>query len=160
RLRKGEQALALQAADKAARLIAGGSPMGYWTRNAYAGVAEVYLTLWEAGDREYARPARQACAALRKYARVFPIAEPPAGLHQGLAEWLDGRPSRARLAWQKSLAAAERLAMPLDQGRAHYEIGRHLPTHDAARRQHLERACALFEQIGATYYLARADEAL
>ena len=120
----------------------------------------LYLTLWEAGDREYARPARQACAAMRKYARVFPIGEPPAGLYQGLLEWLDGRTTRAMRAWEKGLAAAERLAMPHDRGLLHYEIGRHLPAHDPARRQHMERAGALFEQIGATYDLARASEAL
>jgi hypothetical protein len=82
------------------------------------------------------------------------------GLYQGLAEWLGGHPTRAAQAWQKGLVAAERLAMPPDQARLHYEIGRHLPTQDPARCQHLERACALFEQMGATYDLARATEAL
>jgi eukaryotic-like serine/threonine-protein kinase len=50
--------------------------------------------------------------------------------------------------------------MPYDQARLHYEIGRHLPTDDPARGKHLEHACALFEQMGATYDLARAAEAL
>jgi hypothetical protein len=160
RLRRGEQLLALQAADTAARFISGCPPMGLWTRDGYTGVAEVYLTLWEAGNPEYARPARQACTAIRKYARVFPIGGPSVGLYQGLAEWLGGHPTRAAQAWQKGLVVAERLAMPPDQARLHYEIGRHLPTQDPARCQHLERACALFEQMGATYDLARATEAL
>jgi hypothetical protein len=160
RLRRGEQGQALQAANEAARLIALGAPMGAWTRSAYAAVAEVYLTHWEAGNREAARPARKACAAMRRYARVFVIGEPQAGLYQGLAEWQGGQPARAMRAWQEGLVAAERLAMPHDRGRLHFEIGRHLLAQDPAGREHLERACALFEQIGATYYLGRAVEAL
>jgi hypothetical protein len=32
--------------------------------NGYAGAAEAYLARWEAGNPEYAPPARQACAAI------------------------------------------------------------------------------------------------
>ncbi|HEY3066629.1 MAG TPA: hypothetical protein VGL09_12605, partial [Methylomirabilota bacterium] len=160
RIRGGEPRLAQHAADTAARLIAGAAPTEAWTRDGYAGAAEVYLALWEAGSRECARSARRACTAMRKYARVFPIGKPLAGIYQGLAEWLDGRPGRAMRAWQRGLAAAERLGMPDDQARAHYEIGRHLTAQDPARRQHLERARALFERIGATLDFARATEAL
>ena len=159
RLRRGELVLALEAADAAARLIEGKPSMGPWTRDGYAG-AEVYLALWEDGKTEYAQPARQACAAMRRFARVFPIGEAQASLYQGLAEWLSGRQVRARRAWQKGLVAAERLDMPHDQGRLHFEIGRHLPALDPTRRQHLECACALFEHVGATDDLARAAEAL
>ena len=52
-------------------------------------------------------------------------------------------------AWKRGLAAAERMAMPHDQGRLHEEIGRHLPDGDPARREHLGRARDLFERIGA-----------
>jgi eukaryotic-like serine/threonine-protein kinase len=99
RMRRGEQTLALQAADEAAQLIALDAPMGVFTRDAYPAVAEVYLTHWEAGNREAERAARQACAAARRYTRVFPIGSPVMGLCQGWAEWLDGRPGRARRVW-------------------------------------------------------------
>ena len=36
-------------------------------------------------------------------------------------------------AWNKSLNAAERLAMPYEQGRAYYELGRHLPPDHPSR---------------------------
>ena len=49
--------------------------------------------------------------------------QPRAWLWQGLYEWLAGKPGKARKAWHKSLAAAERLAMRYEQGLAHYEIG-------------------------------------
>jgi hypothetical protein len=123
----------------------------------YACVAEVYLSLWEAGDRAAARLARQACAALRQYARAFPIALPRAWLWNGLGVYLSGHHRRGLAAWRKSLAAAERLAMPCEQGRAHYQIGRHLPPSDPAREAHLTEARQIFANIGALYELANVQ---
>ena len=57
--------------------------------------------------------------------RIYPIAKPRAWLWQGLYDWLDGKPGRARRAWQKSLAMAQKLAMPYDEALAYYEVGRH-----------------------------------
>jgi hypothetical protein len=54
-------------------------------------------------------------------------------------------------AWNKSLNTAERLAMPYEQGRAHYELGRHLPPGHPARREHLTQACEIFTGIGASH---------
>ncbi len=128
----------------------------------YAGVAEVYLTLWEtsvinsqspAERRSLVKSARQACQALRKFARVFPIGQPRAWLWQGLYDWLAGKPDKAHRAWYKSLVVAERLAMPYEQGLAHYEIGRHLTPNDPARQAHLKRAREIFTRLEATYDL-------
>jgi hypothetical protein len=126
----------------------------------YAGVAEVYLSLWEAGDHAAARPARQACTALRQYARAFPIARPRAWLWQGLGAHLSGHHRGGLAAWRKSLAAAERLTMPCEQGRAHYQIGRHLPARDPARQAHLTRAGEIFADIGALYELDHVQAAM
>jgi len=161
-LRRGEEWLARQAAETAAQLIAQTRPT-LVTRNASV-VAEVYLTLWEAShDRPpaeraaVAQAARQACKTLHDFARVFPIGQPRAWLWHGLYEWLAGQPRQAMKAWRKTLAAAERLAMPYDQGLAHYEIGRHATGPE--RQEHLARARALFAQLGAAYDLARAEAA-
>ena len=102
----------------------------------------------------------QACQALHKYARAFPIGQPRAWLWQGLYDWLSGQPATAYRAWWKSLAMAERLAMPYEQGLARYEIGRHLPLDDPARRAHLTRAAEIFSQINTTYNLTRTEQAL
>jgi len=124
----------------------------------------VYLALWEASHSHspteraaLAQAARQACKALHGYARVFPIGQPRAWLWQGLYDWLAGQPRKAHKAWRKSLAAAERLEMPYDQGLAHYEIGRHAT--GLERQEHLARACAIFARLGAAYDLARAEAA-
>ena len=88
------------------------------------------------------------------------MGQPRAWLWQGLYDWLSGRPATAYRAWGKSLAMAERLAMPYEQGLARYEIGRHLPLDDPARRVHLTRAAEIFRQINTTYDLTRTEPAL
>jgi eukaryotic-like serine/threonine-protein kinase len=159
-LRRHDEERARLAAQRAARLIAQAQPGAVHIFEGYASVAEVYLSLWEAGDHAAARPARQACAALRQYARAFPIARPRAWLWQGLGAHLSGHHRRGLAAWRKSLAAAERLAMPCEQGRAHYQIGRHLPSGDPSRLAHLTRACEIFADIGAPYELDHVQAAM
>ncbi len=95
---------------------------------------------------------------MRQFGRVFRIGRPRAWLLQGRYDWLAGKPSKARKAWQKSLAAAERLAMPYDQGLAHYEIGRHIT--GTERQHHLTRAHAIFAHLGATYDVQQTQLAL
>jgi predicted ATPase len=102
----------------------------------------------------------QACQALHKYARAFPVGQPRAWLWQGLYDWLSGQPATAYRAWRKSLTKAEHLAMPYEHGLAYYEIGRHLPLDDPARRVHLTRATEIFSQINTIYDLTRTEQAL
>jgi len=171
-LRSGDLRRALQAANTAAALIAQSSPTVYSALEGYAGVAEVYLALWEDVSSPSAisrqlpvtsyqlsvirDSALQACAALSRFARVFPIGRPRAWLWQGLSDWLAGRPTQAHTAWRKSLAAAERLGMLYEQGLTHYEIGRHLDARDPARSQHLNRAVEIFNRLGAAVDAERA----
>jgi len=165
-LRQSNFERAQQTAEAAERLIAGiESPTGHYSLEGYAGVAEWYLsrggqhddlTHNERADLE--RATLRACSALRRFARVFPIGEPRLWLCQGQHEWLAGRPVRAQRAWQKSLAAAERLEMPYEQGRAHYEIGRHGSGQE--RHHHLTRACDIFADLGTSYELSSTQAML
>jgi hypothetical protein len=50
--------------------------------------------------------------------------------------------------------------MPYEEALAHYEIGRHLTPVDQVRGEHLDRACALFSQLSASYDWAHAKLAL
>jgi hypothetical protein len=156
-LRCHDEERARLAARRAAGLIAQAQPAAVHILDGYACVAEVYLGLWEAGDGAAARPARQACAALRQYARAFPIALPRAWLCEGLVAHLSGHRRRGLAAWRRSLATAEGLAMPCEQGKAHYQIGRHLSASDPARQKHLARAGEIFADIGALYELANVQ---
>ena len=161
-LRRSNYEGALEAALETTSLTGKSSPSTYHTFFGYAGPAEVYLGLWEA---QYPLPgvadlAASACKLLGKYSRVFPIGQPRHLLSQGLCDWLRGKRPKAEKAWRKSLAVAENLEMPFDQGLAHYEIGRHLDVSDSQRRFHLGRASDLFMQCGASYNLGLADGAL
>jgi tetratricopeptide (TPR) repeat protein len=159
-LRRDEPELALAAADKAINLAAQTSPLSYLSLPGYAGVVETYLSLNPVKDTRAKSNARRASKALQGYARVFPIGQARTYLWRGVSEWLSDRPRRAQKLWAKSLAAAERLAMPYEQGLVHSEIGRRLPLDDPARPEHLTRACEIFTRLEATHDLERAQEAL
>jgi tetratricopeptide (TPR) repeat protein len=150
RLRRGEETAARAAASTAARLIAQFKrPTSFYLLEGYAGVAEVYLQLWEAGDRSTAtrRAARQACSALRTFARVFPIGEPRAQLWTGRLHHLSGRSRQAQRAWRASFSAAQRLGMPFEAALAHIELGR--PADGQPQRQwHLQQAQTLLQELG------------
>jgi len=158
--RSGKPGQARSLADKAARLIAGlgSSPSAFFNLTGYAAVAEIYLGLWEKSDPTLSQAqVRAACRALQTFTRTFPIGQPAAWLYQGLYDWLNGQPARARQAWEKSLAFAAQLEMPLAQGQAHYEIGRHAV--DDERQKHLAEAAAIFERLGLAYHLELARAA-
>jgi tetratricopeptide (TPR) repeat protein len=151
-LRRGDQRSARQAADDGMRLIEElASPTGYYTLNGYNGVANAYLALWETGDPAQrdamAARAREACRALRRFARVLPVGAPSACLCNGRFAWLMGQPKAAIRNWRKCLRVADRLHMPYEQALAHLEIGRHLPADDAARQTHLTQAGAILASL-------------
>jgi hypothetical protein len=167
-LHRGEYRHAAETARVGANLITRNSLAGVWTMEGFAGVAETYLALWEAAHDDQrtrvepealAMSARIGCNALRAFARIFPIAQPRAWLCQGWYNWLAGNPARADRAWQRSLQSAQQLAMPYEQARAHYELGRHA-TRDVQRQTHLQSACDGFARLGAMTDQARAAHAL
>jgi tetratricopeptide (TPR) repeat protein len=167
---------ALEAAAGAmqlARLI--GSPTGYYALRGYSGTAMTFLTCWESASWETGqgsetgqgadraslqKQARCACRALRRYARVFPIGRPSAWLCRGLYQSCTGHPRAAIRYWEKSIAAAQQFGMTYDEAQAHFELGRHQPSGDSLRREHLHRARDLFTQLQATYELGRTESLL
>ena len=160
----GDREAARRIAEKTLTLIAGGPPTAFHCLFGYAATAEVLLALWEAeienggpsGDRRVLRDlSRQACEALRRYARVFRVGRPDAWLYQGKYDWLSGRRRRAEQAWARSLTAAEQIGFPIVEGRAHYEIGRHVPADDPRRAAHLDRARVIFTRLQSQRWLAQ-----
>ena len=67
---------------------------------------------------------------------------------------------RVRGAWEQSVAAARQLGMPYDEARAHFELGRHRPSTDPLRRQHLLQARDLFTPLQAGHELSRTESLL
>jgi hypothetical protein len=163
-LRLGEREEARQVAEKALQKVTSASTTVFSTLDGLCHIPEVFLRLWETAGEDQRRTlqqsARASCKALHAYARVFPIGRPRAWLWQGVYEWLSGRKDSARRSWQKSMTCAEKLKMPHDHGLAYYEIGRHLPPGDPARRGYLARAQAIFYWVGAEHDLAQVQAEL
>ena len=148
------------AADETSKLIRLSPPMVSYSFEGYAGVSDAYLALWEAGERRHSRRASWwSIASLWRLARVYPLGRPRAWLCQGKAHRLSGHRRRAGWALRRALRNAEDLAMPFEQALAHLEIGRSLGRDDPARRDHLERARAIFERLGAVRFRDQASEA-
>jgi class 3 adenylate cyclase/tetratricopeptide (TPR) repeat protein len=150
RWRQSEDAPALAAASSAASLMTQNKrPTAFYLFEGYTGVAEVHLEKMAAGDRSPAtkQAARQACAALHTFARIFPIGKPRDLLLHGRLLHLSGRPRRARAAWRASLSTAQRLDMPLDVALAHTRLGLSA-TGTPQGQWHLEQARTLLDQLG------------
>jgi eukaryotic-like serine/threonine-protein kinase len=156
-LRSGDPQQAREFAEKALERTQKSRPALCYAMEGYACTAEIYLALWEESpqDRELAQRTQRACQALHKYARVFLHARPRSWLWQGVHDWQANKPERAQKAWSRSLAEAQKLNMIYEQALTHYEWGRHLPVGDAARREHLEQAQQIFDQLQARYDLKR-----
>lgn len=163
--------LAHQMAVSVLQLVKGSSLWVFRSLEGYAAPAEVFLSLWEnEGNLDLSKHniqiqnlkshARQGCKIVHRFARFYPAGQPRAWHHQGLYHWLAGRPASAHRSWRNSLSAAERLSMPYELGRAHFEIGRHTPLDDPARTEHLNHACRIFSSLNAEYDLNRSQEAL
>jgi eukaryotic-like serine/threonine-protein kinase len=151
-IRQGQFNQARQAATTASALLAN-APVPVYTHGVtYGHLAEVYLTLWEQEQNqntttaEFKALAQQACRSLHKLMRPYPVGQPSTWRWQGLYDWLDGKPGRACRAWQKSLAAAQKLAMPYDEALAYYEIARHATADE--QTSNLARANEIFGQLG------------
>jgi tetratricopeptide (TPR) repeat protein len=158
---------ARRAADETSRLIRTTPSIVAYSIEGYAGAAEARLALWEDAlsrgaveARELARASWESVAALRQIARVFPVGRPRAWLCRGTAHRLAGQPGRARAAWIKGLRVAQGLAIPYEEGLAHELIGSHLDANHPDRHGHLERACAIFEGLGARHDLSRSRETM
>lgn len=158
-LRQGAPTPALAHVETAVTLLHNSTspPTGYFLLDTYATIAEIYLALWESGSRpqqELAPAARQACKALRNFARTFPVGRPAALLYGAMADWLDGRRQKAHHGWQECLRVAGEMEMRYEQGLAHYRLGKHGAD---AQQQHLAAARECFVEMGATYELALVE---
>jgi hypothetical protein len=73
----------------------------------------------------------------------------------GKYEWMIKKPSFAEEWWQKSLKTAEKMGMRYELGMTHLEMGKRLK-----KRVHLEKAEAIFAEIGAEFDLAQTRKLL
>jgi predicted ATPase/class 3 adenylate cyclase len=147
-LEQQELDLAYQTARQTQEALATlAAPNSYYLLEGYAGVAEVYLKL---GARVDPKQVQQACYALRKFARVFPIGQARSRLCQGYHHWLQGHPLRADQAITKSIALAQSLGMSYEEGLGHSFLSQQL--HGERRQYHFQQAEQIAQQLGITYH--------
>jgi serine/threonine protein kinase len=163
----GDRARAREAIEHVLPVIQKTRPVAYWTFDGIAALAEAALGLWEAaasGPPEeraaLGKLAQRAVRGAEVYAGVFPIGKPFALLWSGRYAAIAGDAGKARRAWERCLAEAQRMGMPYEQGRAHLELGRLPAGAEPERRGHLEKAAALFAELGTQPDEQRAAEAL
>jgi class 3 adenylate cyclase/tetratricopeptide (TPR) repeat protein len=158
-LERGERQPAVAAAEEAMRMTAQVRPSYFGSFLGYVGPAEVFLNAWEAGQPVHDAQARtaEAVTRLHRFAKVFPIGRPRAGLLQGRHDWQLGKHRLAFHEWRSSLSTARALSMPYEEALAQYEIGRHLDMDDETRAGYLEGARAILADLGAMPALARVQ---
>jgi hypothetical protein len=74
---------------------------------------------------------------------------------QGTCEWLRGRRGAAQRWWRRGLSFAQQNGIGYEVGMIHLEMGCRL-----GEREHLEKAAALFEEMGSECNLGTARGAL
>jgi hypothetical protein len=131
----------------------------------YAGVAEVFLRLWQmqsevpgignTANADVRSRARQSCAALRSFSRVFRVGLPYKYLWTGLYHWQSAHHEKALASWSLGLKAAEQLKMPYEVGLLHFEIASHLEQGSSQRDHHIQEADEIFSRLGALSDLER-----
>jgi tetratricopeptide (TPR) repeat protein len=118
-----------------------------------------YLTTAEGSsgaDRDkWLRESNRVCRELTKSSKSFPVYLSEALFFKGKYEWLRGKTDKARRYWHSSLAEAESLGMSYNLAMAHFELG-----YRFGDREHLEKARAIFSDIGAEYDAARIRKLL
>jgi serine/threonine protein kinase/tetratricopeptide (TPR) repeat protein len=165
-LRQGNTEQAHRLATQTLQVLQSIKPVTFFLYPGIIAMNEVFLTLWERSaasspEREQlAKQARAGIQILRTFAMILPFARSFSRLCRGSEAWLSGRPAVARQAWLQALVEAENHKMPFEEGRARYELGRHLDLQDPTRRPHLLRARALFSELHMPDEIARVQAEL
>jgi len=176
--RLGENEKALMYAGTVLKLAEGISPTVYALDIGFAAIAEVYFTLWEDAlrfdppfgrqrDRASGAPdseqlklsAEKAMKLLRAFKSVFPIGQPYASYYQGWYESLTGKHKAAMTSWHKGLDAAKKFNVRYEEGLIRFRLGSSAMEDPNARREHLQRAIEIFENMGARRELEKAKQA-
>jgi tetratricopeptide (TPR) repeat protein len=125
-------------------------------------LAEMYLFAAENPEiapehvrSEWLAMARDACRDAMKVARACRMGLPEAMRLQGTYEWLRGRRRAAERWWRRGLSFAVQNGICYDEAMIRLEMGCR-----QGEREHLEKAAALFEEMGSEYNLGRARGAL
>jgi tetratricopeptide (TPR) repeat protein len=108
----------------------------------------VYAALGEGENGTNRSHAIRAAAALARFARSYPVAEPRARLISGQIDALAGNHPSAVKHWERGLRAAEANGMRHDLARLHHALARAPGVSEEASRHHAEQAAAFTALCG------------
>jgi tetratricopeptide (TPR) repeat protein len=154
-LRLGRIDEATAAAEESEAMVVRHGIRGFQPVNAAIAGADVFLHLAEQGSEEALGRARAAVKTAAKRSKLAVEGRPGACRVRGNVEWLRGRRGAARRWWRRSLQEAESQGAPYKAALTELDAGRRL-----GDPEHLGRAQALFEELGATWYADQAQSAL
>ncbi len=169
-LRLGEYKKAITYADVVLGLAEGSSPTVYALLMGFSAVAEVYFTLWDAAlhgksldqtqgglDAKLLQSsAEKGLKLLRAFKNVFPIGQAYALYYQGWFESLTGKHDKAVRSWRTGLDAAKKYHVLYEEGLISMKLAGSGVEGSDAREKHLQRAVAIFEEMGAVRELELA----
>ena len=159
-LRLGDEAKALEYAEKVMGLASNISPTVYSLDIGFSAVSQVYFVLWEKAlqaqgsesiAEQYRLSAEKGLKLLRAFQKVFPIGQAYGQYYQGWYEELTGKPQQALKSWRLALAAAQKFHLPYEESLIRIKLGAHQQDNPAAGRENLERALEILENMGAVY---------
>lgn len=168
-LHLGDEAKALDYAEKVMSLASNISPTVYSLDIGFAAVSHVYFSLWEKSLRErggglssdqYNSSAEKALKLLRAFQKVFPIGQAYAHYYQGWYEELTGKPQLAVKLWRQGLASARKFGLLYEEALLRMKLGSHLRDVPEEGSQHFERATRIFEEMQAVHELRAARKVL
>jgi tetratricopeptide (TPR) repeat protein/predicted Ser/Thr protein kinase len=142
-----------------ARLARGESPATGQCLDGVGAAPDVLLCLREARVPQSELPGfeldlEHALAALRSFARVFPIARPAALRCRARLLFDRGRTAAARRHWMRSARSARRFGMRLEEARVHLDLAR-IARDPEARSVHWQSALALLTPAGCAGFAAQ-----
>lgn len=162
-LHGGKLDAAIEAADTTWAMAEEAESIMYEMFRGLSAPAEVYLAacsrvncLAPAERKRLRRAAETSLRRLRALAKRMPLALPVSLRLTGVAASLDGNPRRGEKLLRRSMDAAERLALPIDEGVAAYELAR-VVADPGESSLYRERARAIFRTIGCSLYLKRME---
>lgn len=162
-LRLGHYREAFDAASAALAIMRASTPTFHDSLSDFVNTTQVLVSLQRLSAEgevsempELDSRSREACKALGRYARVFPIGRPYARLCSGIRWHARKRHRRAAAEWRESVAAAGQFGMEHCEALARLELGSLLQEDRDGGYEHLTRAAAIFERLGTEYEHSRA----
>jgi tetratricopeptide (TPR) repeat protein len=156
--RMGNEEKALAYSQTVLDLATDITPTVYSLHIGFSAIAEIYFELWEkalqnpaqkADAKNYKENAEQAIKLLRSFRNMMPIGQPILAYYVGWHHWITGNHEKAIQTWQKGLEAANKFKTLYEEGLLRARLVSVMREAPEKQREYFERACQIFDEMGA-----------